>query len=158
MGGRATVGSAGGLRDTVIPDVNVLVYAVNQQAEQHERALEWLSSSLNGPGTVGFSWTVLNGFLRLCLHPNVLEHPLDASSAFLLLKQWIEADNALIVEPGPGHLGVYEELLQRVGGSARLLTDAHLAAIAIEHGSTLASFDSDFHRFAELRFEFLGAR
>lgn len=141
-----------------VPDVNVLLNAVNEDSDDHEPAKEWLTKSLSGTETVAFSWLSLTGFVRIATLPQLLERPLDAATAFRLVREWLGADCAEVAEPGPRHLEILEDLVTRIGSAGGLVTDAHLAAIAIERGAKLASFDADFHRFAGLRFEFLGAR
>ncbi len=141
-----------------LPDVNVLLNAVNEASDDHQRAKEWLTESLSGTETVAFSWLSLTGFIRIATRPRLIERPLDVATAIQLARGWLEVDCAEVAEPGPRHLEIIEDLISRVGRAGGLVSDAHLAAIAIERGATVASFDADFHHFAGLRFEFLGAR
>lgn len=145
------------LRETTIPDVNVLVYAINRDAGHHQRAFEWLTAALSGGGTVGFTWQVLLGFIRICTHPSILERPLDTAAAVRQVENWLGAENAILVEPGERHFSLLRDLLTRKGVAGSFTADAHIAVVAIEHEAKLASFDSDFHSLPELRFEFLGA-
>lgn len=145
------------LRETTIPDVNVLVYAVNTDARHHRRALEWLTSALSGGGTVGFLWPVLLGFVRITTHPRIMERPLDAAVALRQVESWLNAENAILVSPADGHFKVLRDLITRTGDAGNFTSDAHIAAIAIEHEAKLASFDADLHSLPDLRFEYLGA-
>jgi toxin-antitoxin system PIN domain toxin len=102
---------------------------------------------------VGFAWTVCLAFLRLTTHPAVFDRPLDPSQAIDVVRGWLSRPAAQVVEPTSRHLDVLGSLLAEAGTAANLVSHAHLAAIAIEHDATLASFDADFHRFRGLRVE-----
>jgi uncharacterized protein len=140
-----------------LPDVNVLLNAKNSRATHHDRATEWLDSALSG-GEVGFAWTVLLGFVRLATHSRVFERPLTAAAALDAVDAWLGAPGARPVAPTPQHPVVLRRLLERAGTAGNLTTDAHLAALAIEHGAALGSFDADFHRFLAhgLKLDYLG--
>ena len=102
---------------------------------------------------MGFAWTVCLAFLRLTTHPAVFDRPLDPSQAIDVVRGWLSRPAAQVVEPTSRHLDVLGSLLAEAGTAANLVSHAHLAAIAIEHDATLASFDADFHRFRGLRVE-----
>ena len=130
-----------------IVDANVLLYAVNATAEQHEAARMWLDDALSGRETIGFGWSVLLAFLRVGTHPAVFARPLTREEATATLHRWLEQPTATIVEPTDRHLGILDGLLRSAGTAGNLVSDAHLATLAIEHGAELVSFDSDFARF-----------
>ena len=130
-----------------IVDANVLLYAVNASAAQHEAARTWLDDALSGRETIGFGWSVLLAFLRVGTHPAVFPRPLTSDEAILTLRRWLEQPTATIVEPTDRHLGILDGLLRSAGTAGNLVSDAHLATLAIEHGAELVSFDSDFDRF-----------
>lgn len=134
-----------------IVDANVLLHAVNQDSEQHPSAADWLGKSLSGGEPVGFAWVVLLGFLRISTRAGVFPSPLSVATAFGYVEEWLARPSALIVAPTSRHVGVLRGLLEPVGTGGNLTTDAHLAALAVEHGATLWSFDRDFARFPGLR-------
>jgi toxin-antitoxin system PIN domain toxin len=135
----------------ILLDANLLIYAVNQDAPLNRKAKSWLESVLSGQQTVGFPWTVLLAFVRLTTRPGLFRHPLPVDTAFDLVACWLEQPSATIVHPGPRHLTVLRELLRPLGTAGNLTSDAHLAALAIEHGAELCSSDTDFARFHGLK-------
>ncbi len=135
----------------ILVDANLLIYAVNQDAPMNRRAKPWLESVLSGKETVGLSWNVLLAFLRLTTRPGLFRRPLPVDTAFDLVASWLDQTPATIVHPGPRHLSVLRELLQPMGTGGNLTSDAHLAAVAIEHGAELCSSDTDFARFPSLK-------
>jgi toxin-antitoxin system PIN domain toxin len=136
-----------------IVDANVLIYAVNREAEHHAAAQRWLDEALNGREPVAFSWTVLLAFLRITTHPAIFPRPLSTQDAVAVLRAWVAQPVAVVVEPTPRHVDVLAGLLGEAGTAANLVNDAHLAALALEHDAVLVSFDADFGRFAGLRRE-----
>jgi len=135
----------------ILVDANLLIYAVNEDAPLHRRAKAWLEETISGPETVGFSWNVLLAFLRLTTRPGVFRHPLPLETAFDLIASWLDQPSATVVHAGPRHLRVLRELLLPMGSGGNLTSDAHLAALAIEHGAVLCSSDNDFTRFQGLK-------
>jgi uncharacterized protein len=134
----------------ILVDANLLIYAVNQDAPLNRKAKLWLESVLSGKETVGFPWNVLLAFLRLTTRPGLFRRPLPMDTAFDLVASWLDQTPATIVHPGPRHLSVLHDLLQPLGTGGNLTSDAHLAALAIEHGAELCSSDTDFARFPGL--------
>ena len=135
----------------ILVDANLLIYAVNQDAPLNQKAKPWLESVLSGKETVGFSWNVLLAFLRLTTRPGLFRRPLPVNTALDLVASWLDQTSATLVHPGPRHLSVLRELLQPLGTGGNLTSDAHLAALAIEHGAELCSSDTDFARFPGLK-------
>jgi toxin-antitoxin system PIN domain toxin len=135
----------------ILLDANLLIYAVNADAPLHGKAKSWLESALSGQETVGFSWNVLLAFLRLTTRPGLFRHPLPVDTAFDLVAAWLDRKCAVIVHPGPRHLQILRELLRPLGAGGNLTSDAHLAALAIEHRAELCSSDTDFARFHGLK-------
>lgn len=135
----------------IVVDLNLLLYAVNVDEPRHTAAREWWESTLSGEESVGLPWAVLLGFLRISTHPKVMPRPLDAEAALEIVSDWLAQPNVRTLEPTEKHWGVLEELLRASGTAGNLTTDAHLAALAIEHGARLASSDHDFARFEKLR-------
>jgi toxin-antitoxin system PIN domain toxin len=135
----------------ILLDANILIYAVNADAPSNRKAKTWLESVLSGQETVGFPWNVLLAFLRLTTRPGLFRQPLPTEKAFDLVASWLDQPSATIVHPGPRHLAVLRELLLPLGTGGNLTSDAHLAAMAIEHGAELCSSDTDFARFSGLK-------
>lgn len=135
----------------IIPDVNLLVYAHNAAAQHHVAARRWWEDLLNRELPVGLPWAVAFGFVRLVTHPSVLEAPLGPLDALAHVRSWAAQPSVAIVEPGPRHLAIVEQLFSATGVAAGLTTDTHLAALAIEHQAELHSNDMDFRRFPGLR-------
>jgi toxin-antitoxin system PIN domain toxin len=134
-------------------DANVLLYAVNSASPQHARARGWLDGALAGDEGVGFSWTVLLAFLRLSTSRAIFDRPLTLDQAVAVIGTWLGSPNAITVEPGPRHLQSMAALLAAAGTAGNLVSDAHLAALAIDEDAVLVSFDTDFARFAGLRWQ-----
>lgn len=134
----------------MIVDANVLLYAIDRASAFHEHAKDWLERSLNGPTRVGFPWMSLIAFQRIATHPRASANPLTPKQAWSYVIDWIEADQSWIPSPGQRHAEILGRLLVESDLRGNLVTDAHLAALAIEHGIGISSFDSDFARFPEL--------
>jgi len=134
-----------------VADVNLLLYAVDESSPHHERARLWLEAELSGPETFALSWTVLLAFVRLSTNPHVFDTPLEAEEALDLVRSWLAQPTVTVVHPTERHAGLLRELLGPLGAAGNLTTDAHLAALAIEHGAELCSADADFSRFPRLR-------
>jgi toxin-antitoxin system PIN domain toxin len=134
-----------------LPDVNLLLYAADSISPRHGPARAWVGETLSGTETVALAWAVLLAFLRLSTNPAVFERPLRAEEALDLIDGWLERPCVTVVEPGERHSALLRELLSAAGTAGNLTSDAHLAALAIEHGAVLCSCDSDFSRFPGLR-------
>lgn len=132
-------------------DANVLLYAVNRADRHHETARRWLDAALGGAGAVGFAWVALLAFLRLGTRRGVFPRPLSLDAAFAIVEEWLVQPTAVIVEPTLRHAAVMRGLLQPLGTAGNLVTDAHLAALAVEHGARIVSYDRDFGRFPGVR-------
>ena len=131
-------------------DVNILVYAVNSDAPQHERSRRWLENALSGAETIGLAWSVLLAFLRITTRRGILERPMTTIGAIGYIDSWLRQPQVELVEPGPGHWTILRSLIATAGTAGNLTADAHLAALAIEGGWTLVSNDNDFRRFSGL--------
>lgn len=136
-----------------IPDVNLLLYAYDSRSARHGDARKWLERTLSGSEPVGLAWVVLLAFLRLSTRSVVVEQPLEVGTALALVESWLDQPCATAIYPTDRHAAVLRELLTPLGTAGNLTTDAHLAALAIEHGATLCSCDSDFARFPRLRWQ-----
>jgi toxin-antitoxin system PIN domain toxin len=135
----------------IVVDANLLIYAVNRDAPLHREAKEWFEQVLSGKETVALPWNVLLAFLRVTTRPGLFSRPLPVEAALDVIGSWLERETVTLIHPGPRHFQVLKELLVEMGSGGNLTSDAHLAAIAIEHGAELCSLDNDFSRFARLR-------
>lgn len=134
-------------------DANLLLYAVHERAEQHATAASWLTEQLNGPRRVGLPWQSLAAFLRIATHPRAFERPLPASVAWARVTDWLSAPVAWIPAPGPEHARILGQIITAYDVRGNLIPDAFLVALAVEHGLTVYSSDTDFARFDEVRWE-----
>lgn len=135
----------------ILVDANLLVYAHNADAVEHSIARGWLEHQFNQPSRVGLPWPALLAFVRLVCNPAVVPAPLRPAVAWQYVEEWLALDNVWIPGPGPGHAAVLGGFLGLSQMTARLVPDAHLAALAIEHGLTLCSTDGDFAKFPGLK-------
>lgn len=134
-------------------DANVLLFAVHEGSAQHAGASAWLTQQLNGARRVGIPWQSIGAFVRLSTHPRVFPAPLSPAAAWDRVSDWLAVPVVWIPQPGPGHAEVLGELIIRHDVRGNLVPDAQLAALALEHGLTVCSPDTDFARFGEVRWE-----
>lgn len=132
-------------------DVNLLLYAAYARAPEHERAAAWLEEQLNGEQRVGLPWDSLVGFVRLATNPRVSATPLEANVAWSFVEEWLSVPLVWTPLPTDEHARVLGSLITKYRLSGKLIPDAHLAALAIEHGLEVCSADTDFARFTEIR-------
>lgn len=134
-----------------IVDANVLLYAVNTASEHHEACRRWLDDALSGADIVGLAWPPLLAFVRLTTKVGLFPAPLSATDAMHQVIDWCAAPTAQMVNPTPRHGDILARLLAQVGTGGNLVSDTHLAALALEHGATIVTYDSDFSRFDGVR-------
>lgn len=137
----------------ILVDANLLIYAHVSAFPQHERARDWLDARLNGAAPVGLPWESLLAFLRITTNPRVFERPEPVASAWRQVRAWLAGERTWIPLPTERHREILDDLLAVPGVQANLVPDAHLAALAIEHGLILCTTDGDFARFPGLRRE-----
>ena len=135
----------------IVPDLNLLVYAHSAGAPRHEPARRWWEDLVNGTERVGVPWIVAAGFVRLLTHPNVLSTPAAPEDAVDLMAEWFRSPSVVPLNPGRQHIAIFRNMLAAAGVAANLVTDAHIAALAIEHQAEVHSNDGDFARFPGLR-------
>jgi toxin-antitoxin system PIN domain toxin len=135
----------------MLVDANILLFAVNESAPEHDRAAAWLENALNGNRRVGLPWESLTAFVRLATNPRVVPRPLAPVDAWAFVEDWLAAPAAWVPVPTEHHAAVLGDLVRRHRPVAKLVPDAHLAALAIEHGIEIISADTDFARFTEVR-------
>jgi uncharacterized protein len=131
----------------ILPDVNTLLYAINSSSDQHAVALRALRQGFDDPPGVAFAWTALLAFLRLSTRRGIFPRPLSVEDALRVIDRWLAHPQAQVVHPGERHAEILGRLLRSAGTAGNLTTDAHLAALAVEHGAIVLSFDRDFARF-----------
>jgi uncharacterized protein len=135
----------------MLVDANILVFAVNEAAPEHDRAAAWLEACLNGNRRVGLPWESLTAFVRLVTNPRVVSRPLSPEDAWDIVESWLAMLVAWVPAPTERHADVLGDLVRRYRLTGNLVPDAHLAALAIEHGAEVISADTDFARFSEVR-------
>lgn len=137
----------------MLVDANLLLFAVDRRSRWHEQARSWMDEVLNGTKRVGLPWQSLAAFLRIVTHPRVTEVPLQPDEAWDHVEAWLGAPAAWIPQPTAAHADVLGSLVRSYQLRSNMVSDAQLAAIAIEHGLTVCSADTDFARFTEIRWE-----
>jgi toxin-antitoxin system PIN domain toxin len=135
----------------ILVDANLLLYAKDSTCPQHEAARRWWDGLLSGGDEVALCWPVLTAFLRIVTHPKVYRQPLTTAEAVAEVDRWLAHPTVRVLRPTDEHWRFFRELLGTGQASANLVSDAHLAALAREHGAALASTDADFARFPGLR-------
>jgi toxin-antitoxin system PIN domain toxin len=134
----------------ILVDANLLLYAYDPAAVQHDASRVWLEATLSGSSLVRFSWLTVWAFLRIATNPRVFERPLSMAEAEHHVSSWLAQPSAGILEPGERHWEILQQLAREGQASGPVIMDAALAAIAIEHGATLCTTDRDFARFPGL--------
>ena len=132
----------------ILVDANLLIYAVDADSSHHAVARRWLETALSGPGWVGLPWIVVLAFVRVTTRSGILRRPLRVEQAIGYVDEWLAQPCVRLVTPGDRHWSILRGLLEGCGTAGNLTSDAHLAALAIEHGCVIASTDNDFKRFS----------
>ena len=135
----------------IVPDVNLLLHAHNSDSPLHSAARAWWEGLLSGTRPVGLAWVAVLGFVRIATHRQILDRPLPVGVACAAARGWLGQPCVSVVHPGDRHGEILFGLLEGLGTAGNLTTDAHLAALAIEHQAELQSTDRDFGRFPGLR-------
>lgn len=131
-------------------DANLVIYATNTTAPRHQAAKEWFDTTLSASETVALPWAVTLAFVRITTNPRIMAPPLSTGAALAYLREWYRRPNVIAPAPTARHIEVMSDLLEATGVGGNLVPDAHIAALAIEHGATLCSCDTDFARFPSL--------
>ena len=134
-----------------IVDINLLIYAINKDTPHHPKARKWLEHCLSSDEPFGFAWIVILGFLRIVTNGRIMPSPLAPDVAIDTVDEWLQQPPSTTIVPSQQHWAIFKEILMPLGTAANLTSDAHLAALAIEHGARLYSTDNDFSRFKSLR-------
>jgi toxin-antitoxin system PIN domain toxin len=137
----------------VLPDINILVYALDKSSPHHRAAREWWEEQLNGTQAVCLPWVVLLGLIRLLTNPRIFNNPYEASEVLAIIEGWLVLPHVRIIHPTDAHFELLGKIIGSVRTAGNLTTDIHLAALAIERGLTLCSTDADFARFPGLKWK-----
>ncbi len=135
----------------ILLDANVLLYAYNPSFPQHRRARTWLEQNFSAPAPIGLPWATILAFLRIGTNPRAFPEPLTTDEAVAVVSAWLTHPTVTVLTPGERHWSILQDLLLRVRARGAQVADAHLAALAIEHGATLCTTDRDFAVFGGLR-------
>jgi len=135
----------------ILLDANLLIYAVNRDLPQHKAARTWIEKAFSDQESVGLPWVSILAFLRLCTNPRVFKAPLKVEDAIAYVEEWVALPTVELVTPGLRHWEIFRNLLAQCGTAGNLVTDAHIAALAIERGCAVYSADNDFRRFPGIR-------
>jgi toxin-antitoxin system PIN domain toxin len=135
----------------ILIDANILLYAYDTSAEQHDRARNWLELKLSSGGLIALSWQSITAFLRISTNPRAYTAPFTLREANRIVAQWLGCPTLVVLTPTPRHWEIFQELLLEGQASGPLVMDAHLAALSIEHGAILCTTDRDFSRFSGLQ-------
>lgn len=137
----------------ILVDANLLLYAEDSLSEHHEAARSWWDEQLSGSGPVGLCWPVLTAFIRIGTNPRLQRRPLTLKEAVPRVQSWLDQPCVRLIQPTEAHWTIFQRLLRDGNATANLVSDAHLAALAVEHNCTLQSTDMDFARFKGLKWK-----
>ena len=135
----------------ILVDANILLYAEDQLSPQHKVARAWWDAQLSGSSPVCLCWTVINAFIRIASNSRVFEDPLSLAQSIARVQSWLDQPCALLIEPTDRHWLVFQQMLTDGQAHGNLVTDAHLAALALQHGCQLMSTDAAFARFPRVK-------
>jgi len=137
----------------ILIDANILLYAEDSLSPLHKQARSWWDAQLSETDPVCLCWMVISAFIRIGTNPRVFETPLSVDSAVMRVASWLDQPCIRIIQPTQRHWEVFQDMLLSTHASANLVSDVHLAALAIEHDCELQSTDSDFALFPRLRWK-----
>ncbi len=135
----------------ILTDANLLLYTYNVDAAEHDISRQWLETQLSGPNLFCFAWQTLTAFIRISTNQRAFAAPLSIKEVIGIVTEWLERPQTVLLTPGEKHWAIFQQLLESGQTTGPLVMDAHLAALALEHGAALASSDRDFSRFPELK-------
>ena len=135
----------------ILTDANLLLYAYNVDAAEHDTSRQWLETQLSGSNLFCFAWQTITAFLRISTNQRAFAKPLSTKEATSIVTEWLERPQSVLLTPGEEHWSIFQKLLESGQATGPLVMDAHLAALALEHGAALASSDRDFSRFPGLK-------
>jgi toxin-antitoxin system PIN domain toxin len=131
----------------ILVDANILLYSEDELSAQHEAARGWWDEQLSGSSPVCLCWTVLGAFIRIASSARVFENPLTVTQCINRVQSWLDQPCVRLIQPTERHWPVFQKMLADGQAVGNLVTDAHLAALAVQHGCVMMSTDADFARF-----------
>jgi len=137
----------------ILPDANLLLYAYDSRSEHHALARSWWESQLSGAEPVCLSWPVINAFIRIGTNPRLHQRPMTLDESLKCAQSWLDQPCVKIIQPTEHHWTIFQQVLRSGAATGNLVSDAHLAALAIEHNCVLHSTDRDFARFRGLKWK-----
>ena len=137
----------------ILVDVNILLYAEDAFSDKQAAAQAWWETQLSGTETVGLCWSVITGFIRIGTQARVMKHPLTLKEAVARVQEWFDQPCVRLLEPTAAHWEIFQKILLAGNAPANLVSDAHVAAVALEYNATLFSTDADFSRFPGLKWK-----
>jgi uncharacterized protein len=135
----------------ILIDANLLIYAIDKNSAHHVKARKWLEKTLSDTEQVGLAWIVMLAFIRITTHSRIMRTPLTPEAALAYVDEWLAQPCVVSVAPSERHWPILRQLITASGTGANLTSDAHLAALAIEHGYAVYSTDHDFKRFSAVK-------
>ena len=135
----------------ILVDANLLIYAEDSLCDNHEAARKWWDAQLSGTEAVCLCWPVINAFIRIGTHARASRNPLTLKEAIERVQSWLDQPCVRIIQPTENHWEIFQQMLRAGNAKANLVSDAHLAALAVEHNCVLESNDTDFARFRGLK-------
>lgn len=135
----------------ILVDANIPLYAEDRLSEHHAAIRAWWDAQLSGAEPVGLCWPVLTAFLRIGTNSRIFRRPLTLREATARVQSWLNQPCVTVLQPGDHHWMIFQRLLTEGRATANLVSDAHLAALAVEHNCTLCSTDADFARFKSIK-------
>ncbi len=135
----------------ILVDANLLLYAEDSLSEHHEAARIWWDEQLSGAEPVALCWPVLNAFVRISTNARLYRRPLLLKEAISRVQSWLDQPCVRVIHPGEQHWVIFQQMLRGGNAVGTLVSDAHLAALAVEHNGVLYSTDADFSRFRGLK-------
>ena len=137
----------------ILVDANLLLYAEDSRSEPHEAARTWWDEQLSGSDSVALCWPVLTAFIRIGTNPRLHQRPLTLKEAIERVQSWLDQPCVRLIQTTDQHWSLYQQMLRAGNASGNLVSDAHLAALAVEHNCVLHSTDTDFARFRGLKWK-----
>jgi toxin-antitoxin system PIN domain toxin len=135
----------------ILVDANLLLYAEDSLSEHHEEARAWWDGQLSGVEPVAVCWPVVNAFVRIGTNVRLHQRPLTLKEAVERVQSWLDQPCVYVLQPGDQHWVIFQQMLRSGNAVGNLASDAHLAALAVEHNCVLQSTDADFSRFRGLK-------
>ena len=135
----------------ILIDANLLLYAYDSECPHHERSRSWLENTLSSGLPVRFALVTLLAFVRIASDRRIFTHPLSPTEACSVIETWLSQPNVRLLQPGPRAWRHLTSMCEEGQAKGALVMDAHLAALAMEHGASIATSDRDFLRFPDVR-------